>query len=128
MNTAKVLIVEDEQIIQLDLQDRMEQFGYEVSGLAASGADAIKQAHDSSPDLILMDIRLEGEMDGIEAAVQIRLNQHMPIIYVTALSDIRNLGRAAGTEPYFYLIKPVRPAELKATIENALRREAQSSV
>jgi len=77
--------------------------------------------------VILMDIRLEGDMDGIEAAVQIRTRLDMPIIYVTALADIRNLGRAAGTEPYFYLIKPVRPSELKAVLESALRREVRSA-
>jgi DNA-binding response OmpR family regulator len=121
MRKPKVLIVEDEHIIQMDLADQLEQFGCQVAGLASSGEDAVRRSEEISPDLVLMDIRLEGDVDGIQAALQIRVHQRMPIIYLTAVADIRNLGRAAGTEPYFYLVKPVRPAELNSMIRNALR-------
>src|SRR3954469_5071350 len=125
MRKAKILIVEDEHIIQLDLRERLQQFAYEVVGLAASGAEAVRLARETRPDVILMDVRLEGEMDGIEAALQIRLQQEMPIVYLTALADIRNLGRASGTEPYFYLVKPVRSRELRTMIENAMQRQSR---
>ncbi len=121
MSKPRVLVVEDETIIQLDLLDRLAKMGYEVAGVAVSGAQAIAKASETRPDLILMDVRLEGEMDGIEAALQIRLSQNMPIVYLTALAEIRNFGRATGTEPYFYLVKPVRPRDLQRTLENALR-------
>jgi CheY-like chemotaxis protein len=121
----RILIVEDEHIIQLDLKERLEQFGYEVVGLAGSGAEAVEMARHTRPNVVLMDVRLEGEMDGVEAALQIRLQQDMPIVYLTALADIRNLGRASGTEPYFYLLKPVRSRELRAMVENAMQRKSR---
>ncbi len=127
MSKARVLVVEDEPIIQLDLLDRLAEMGYDVAGVAVTGAQAVAQASETRPDLVLMDVRLKGEMDGIEAALQIRLSQHMPIVYLTALAEIRNFGRAAGTEPYFYLVKPVRPRDLQMMIENALRPAGKGS-
>jgi len=123
MSKPRVLIVEDEQIIQLDLHDQVERFGYEVAGVAASGAEAIANAMEAHPDVILMDIRLQGEMDGIQAAQQIRLAETAPIIYLTAVAEIRLIGRATGTEPYFYIIKPVRPDDLRAMLESAVKHE-----
>ncbi len=119
MSKHRILIVEDEQIIQMDLQDRLERLGYEIAGVATSGPAAIEAAERENPDIILMDIRLQGEMDGVEAAQQIRLFHDGPLVYITAHAEIRTLGRAAGTEPYFYLIKPVRPEDLSAVLDTA---------
>ena len=124
MRKPRVLIVEDEHIIQMDLADQLERFGFQIAGLASSGEDAVRIAEETVPDLVLMDILLDGELDGIQAALQIRLNRNMPIVYLTALADIRVMGRASGTEPYFYLIKPVRPMELNSMVWNALSSES----
>ncbi len=120
MNNERILIVEDEKIIALDLQRRLERFGFSVVGLAASGSEAIELAEKSEPDIILMDIRLEGDMDGIEASKHIRARFAIPVIFLTAYTDERTLERAKEVEPFGYILKPFKERELYTTIDIAL--------
>lgn len=116
----KILIVEDEAIIACDLQRRLEHQGYTVTSAVATGEDAIKKAGEDSPDLVLMDIVLLGELDGIDAAGQIRALYGMPVVYLTAYADERTLERAKLTEPFGYVLKPFDDRELRSIIEMAL--------
>jgi diguanylate cyclase (GGDEF)-like protein/PAS domain S-box-containing protein len=120
MNNENILIVEDEKIIALDLQRRLERFGYSVIGMASEGAEAIALARERSPDIILMDIMLSGPMDGIEAAKQIRSQLGIPVIFLTAFTDEKTLERAKEVEPFGYILKPFKERELYTTIDIAL--------
>ena len=120
MAKPRVMIVEDEYIIGADLKNDLEDLGYIVTGLVESGEKAVRKADKDRPDIILMDIVLNGEMDGIEAAEQIRSYLHIPIIFVTSFLDQERLERAKMTLPFGYVLKPVNPRELKLTIEMAL--------
>ncbi len=115
-----ILIVEDEAIVAMDLEYRLIDLGYEVVGRVATGKEAIQKAAETNPSMVLMDIKLAGEMDGITAAKFIRENQQIPVIFLTAFSDESTLLRAKITEPYGYIIKPVKERELHATIEMAI--------
>jgi diguanylate cyclase (GGDEF)-like protein/PAS domain S-box-containing protein len=117
---ANILIVEDEKIVARDLQLALEDLGYQVAAIADSGELAIQQATDLRPDLMLMDIRLAGEMDGITAAQTIVERLEIPIVYLTAHSDEQTLARAKTTRPLGYLIKPFAEQELRAVVEIAL--------
>ncbi|MBK8023300.1 MAG: response regulator [Chloroflexi bacterium] len=121
---ATLLIVEDETIVALDIQARLVRLGYKVCSRAVSGQEAIDQALQHQPDLILMDIRLQGSMDGIQAAHQIRRYLAVPIVYLTAYADADTLQRARITDPHGYLIKPFEERELQITIELALHKHA----
>jgi len=120
MEKPRILIVEDESIIARDLSASLEAMGYQVTGNAITGADAIAAAGDMNPSLVLMDIELQGDMDGIEAAHIIRSKYNLPIIYLTAYADDRMLERARETGPFGYLIKPFDDRELHFTIQMAL--------
>jgi PAS domain S-box-containing protein len=124
---ARILIVEDGLIIAEDLRRRCEALGYAVTGIAATGEDAVFIADRTRPDLVLMDIRLKGTMDGIEAGRQIRGSFDIPIVYATSSSDEATLVRAKETDPFGYLLKPVEPRELHATIELALHRRTRET-
>ncbi|HEY5996976.1 MAG TPA: response regulator, partial [Candidatus Deferrimicrobiaceae bacterium] len=118
--TRRILIVEDESIIREDLRSRIERFGYEVAGTAATGEDALRLAEAASPGLVLMDIVLKGDMDGIETAKHLRNRFGTPVIFLTAWADADILSRAKTAMPYGYLVKPVEDRELKAALEIAL--------
>ena len=120
MSPNRILIVEDQNIIALDLKSRLQGLGYAVVATLSSGEEAVQVSGDLQPDLILMDIRLKGRIDGIEAAAEIRCAQDIPIIYLTAHSDEQTLQRARLTEPNGYLLKPIEDQELRLTIEMAL--------
>lgn len=120
MLANKILIVEDEGIIAMDIRNQLENFGYEVVATAFSGGQAITLATEHRPHLVMMDIVLKGSMDGISAAQSITDALHIPVIFLTAYSDPATLGRAKITGAYGYLIKPFRPDELHACIEVAL--------
>ncbi|MDZ8186164.1 MAG: response regulator [Nostoc sp. ChiSLP02] len=120
MTSAKILVVEDEAIVAKDLQYRLNKFGYTVPIIASSGEEAINKAVEISPDLVLMDIKLKGKMDGIEAAQEISKRLDIPVIYLTAYADDNTLERAKITEPFGYLLKPFKEKELKTNIEIAL--------
>lgn len=120
MQASKILIVEDEGIIAMDIRRQLEGFGYQVVATAFSGGQAITLANQHKPDLVMMDIVLKGEMDGIGAAQAIVESLRIPVIFLTAYSDPATLARAKATGAYGYLIKPFRPDELHASIEVAL--------
>jgi two-component system cell cycle sensor histidine kinase/response regulator CckA len=122
MEKVKVMIVEDESIVAKDIESMLKRVGYDVPAVVASGEKAIEKVTETSPDLVLMDIMLKGDMDGVEAAEQIRSQFHIPVIYVTAFADDSTLQRAKITEPYGYLLKPFQDRELHTTIEMALYR------
>lgn len=115
-----IQIVEDEAIIADNVRHSLEKLGYGVTSIASSGEEAIKRAEDDLPDLVLMDIGLKGNMDGIEAGGVIRSRLNIPIIYVTAYSDPKTLDRAKVTDPFGYIIKPFETRELHTIIEIAL--------
>ncbi|WP_404786260.1 EAL domain-containing protein [Altericista sp. CCNU0014] len=118
--STSILIVEDENIVARDLQYALEDLGYAVPAIAKTGSLAIQKASELQPDLILMDIRLLGEMDGIAAAQAILERLDVPIVYLTAHSDDNTLTRSKLTHPYGYLIKPFEERELRAVVEVAL--------
>jgi PAS domain S-box-containing protein len=120
MTTARILIVEDESIVALDIKSRLLSLGYDVLGIAPSGEQAVQKAAATCPDLVLMDIKLKGEMDGIEAAEQIHARFNIPVVYLTAFADDATLQRAKVAEPFGYIIKPFEERELHTTIEMAL--------
>jgi CheY-like chemotaxis protein len=122
--TANVLIVEDEGLIAEDLRDQVERLGHRVTDVVASLNDALASVRRVPPDVVLMDIRLQGEGDGIDAAVEIGLDGRVPVIFLTAHSDAGTLERALLTRPTAYLVKPVRPTELAAAIRAAAERRA----
>ncbi len=122
MEKVKIMVVEDESIVAKDIENMLRRVGYDVPAVVASGEKSIEKAAEESPDLVLMDIMLKGDMDGVEAAEQIRSRFHIPVIYVTAYADDSTLQRAKITEPYGYLLKPFQDRELHTTIEMALYR------
>jgi len=122
-----ILIVEDELIVAHSIQMRLELHGYAVDGIAKSGEESLKLLESITPDLILMDIRLSGEIDGIDAAERIRRDYQIPVIFLTAYSDDETLARAKITEPFGYIIKPFETRELVNNIEIALYRRKMST-
>jgi PAS domain S-box-containing protein len=121
---ARILIVEDERITAEDLRDILTDLGYEVVEAVSGGADAIRRAEETAPDLALMDIRIKGGMDGTEVAGILRSRFNIPVIYVTAHADAETLERAKGAEPLGYITKPFQESELHASIEMALYKHA----
>lgn len=120
MAATKVLVVEDEAIVAESIRIKLKKMGYSVISMASSADEAIKKTEEYLPDLVLMDIVLQGEMDGIEAAGQIHTRFDIPIVYLTAYSDEKTLLRAKITEPFGYIIKPFRERELQVAIEISL--------
>jgi PAS domain S-box-containing protein len=120
MAKGKILVVEDEKIVAMDIQNRLKSFGYTIAGTAISGEGAIEKAEKTTPDLVLMDIMLKGDMDGIEAAEEISSRFNIPVIYLTAYADESTLQRAKITEPFGYILKPFEDKELYVNIEIAL--------
>ncbi|MBC8507813.1 MAG: response regulator [Anaerolineales bacterium] len=120
MSKAKILIVEDEVIVSKDLERRLLKMGFRVVGQEISGAAAIQKIYKTRPDLVLMDIKLSGEMDGIDVAEAINEKMDIPIVYLTAYSDEATLKRARISEPFGYILKPYQDREVKANIEMAL--------
>src|SRR5918998_5646729 len=120
MTQTRILVVEDESIVALDIQERLESLGYDVPTTVAAGETAIEQAGLLRPDLVLMDIQLQGRMDGIEAADHIRQRFGIPVVYLTANADHPTVQRAKVSEPFGYMIKPFEERELHTTIEVAL--------
>ncbi len=119
--TARVMIVEDERIVAFNLRQRLLKLGYEVPAVVASGEQALAGVDENHPDIVLMDINIEGQMDGIQTAEKLG-ETSPPVIYLTAHSEETTLARARSTKPYGYLIKPFSERELHATIQMALQR------
>ena len=120
MTPAKILIVEDDLIVARDIQQQLLRIGHTVVGITALGEEAVQLAVATVPDLVLMDIRLDGEMDGIEAAQKIRDEARAPVVYLTAYADDQTLHRARLTEPFGYILKPFEDSQLRTAIEMAL--------
>ena len=120
MAKARILVVEDDNIVAMDTQDMLVELGYSVVAVERSGENAIERADDLNPDLVLMDIKLSGSMDGIEAAGHIRDRADIPVIYLTSYSDEAMLRRAKVSEPAGYVVKPISEGALHAAIETAV--------
>jgi len=119
---SRILIVEDEMLISMEIKETLIRLGYDVAGQVITGQTAIDEAGEKVPDLILMDIRLQGEMDGIEAARIIKEKYGIPIIFLTAHSDKNTLERAIAINPSGYLIKPFNDREMFSNIEMSLHK------
>lgn len=119
---TRILVVEDEAIIARDLTLRLEGLGYEVTGTAATGQEALDLARSTSPTLVFMDIVIQGPMDGIETAQRLTSRMDVPIVFLTAHTDTGTIQRAKKARPYGYLIKPFDERELMTTIEMAVGR------
>ncbi|MEH1906968.1 GGDEF domain-containing response regulator [Nostoc sp.] len=122
MSKVNILIVEDEFIVAMDIKKRLENFGYSIFGVVDSGEEAIEKAANDSLDLVLMDIILNGKMDGIESAQIIHNTFNIPVIYLTVDDDEKTLGRAKVTDPFGYIIKPFKDKELMFNIEISLSK------
>ena len=117
---AKILVVEDERVVGEDIKVRLQKLGYSVPSIVLSGEEAVNKTRVLRPDLVLMDIVLEGDMDGIEASAQIRSLYDIPVVYLTAFADQKTLERAKITEPYGYLLKPFDDRDLHIAIDIGL--------
>ena len=122
MAKAQILIVEDERIVAQDIRVTLVNLGYSVAAVVSSGEAAIEKAEELRPDLVLMDIVLREDMDGIQAAEQIRTRFDIPVVYLTAYADEKRLERAKLTQPFGYVLKPFNDRELHTNIEMALHR------
>lgn len=127
MAETKLLVVEDESIVAMDIKHRAEGLGYTVMSIASSGEEAIEKTKKYKPDLVLMDIVLKGKMDGVQAAQAIREECDIPVVYLTAYSDEKTLGRAKLTGPFGYIIKPFEDRELHSAVEVALYKHQMDS-
>ena len=124
----RVMIVEDESIVSLDIKNSLLRLGYEVAGVAASGDSAIRKIKENQPDLILMDIHLKGEMTGIDVSEKVKTDFNIPVVYLTANADDSTFRAANQTDPYAYLLKPFSEKELGIAIEIALRKHKKEQV
>ena len=120
MSKIRVLVIEDESIVSKDIQHSLKRLGYSIAGSAATGEKAIALAEEEKPDIVLMDIMLKGDMNGIEAAEIVRREHNIPVIFLTAYADEATLSKAKITEPYGYIIKPFKEIDLHTSIEMAL--------
>ncbi len=119
-NDVKILVVEDEAIIAMDIQSILKKMGYVDSEVVFSGEESIEKVAARRPHLVLMDIKLKGKLDGIQAAKHIFHEYKVPVVYITAFGDEATIKRANGTARFGYITKPFEEAELKSTIQKAL--------
>lgn len=127
MAQTNVLVVEDESIVSKDIQHSLKKLGYAVVGAANTGEQAVALALEHLPDIILMDIMLKGEMNGIEAAEAIRKETNIPVIFLTAYADESTLAKAKVTQPYGYIIKPFKEIDIHTSIEMALYKHKKET-
>lgn len=120
MDKTKILVVEDERLVAIDIKSILESEGFNVVGMVASGNEAIEKAIALKPDLILMDIFLRGPLSGIEAVKKIKETFDIPVIYLTAYEDRNTINNAKETNPVDYLVKPFEEEVLMETIKKAL--------
>ncbi len=119
---AKILIVEDEMIIGANISLQLSKLGYDVTGIVSRGEEAIAHVKQNRPDIILMDIQLKGELDGIDTVIRIQQQMDIPIIYLTANADDTNFDRAKSTNPYAFISKPFKKLDLQHAIELTMGR------
>jgi len=125
MGKISVLVVEDESIVSKDIQYSLKKLGYNVVGVAATGQKAIELCGEKLPDIILMDIMLKGDINGIEASTRIKEVYNIPVIFLTAYADENTLSKAKVTEPYAYIIKPFKEIDLHTSIEMAFYKHSK---
>ena len=122
MSKISVLVVEDENIVNKDIQNSLKKFDYSIAGACSRGQDAIELARQNQPDVVLMDIMLKGDKNGIETAKMIKEELDIPVIFLTAHADESTLNNAKNSDPYGYVLKPFKEIELKSSIEMALNK------
>lgn len=125
MSKINVLVVEDESIVSKDIQHSLKKLGYNVVGAASNGAKALELVASEKPDIVLMDIMLKGDANGIETAEEVRKTYKIPVIFLTAYADESTLSKAKITEPYGYIIKPFKEIDLHTSIEMALYKHGK---
>jgi two-component system, response regulator PdtaR len=123
MTEGRILIVEDEHIVAMGIKRMLITLGYVITGIASSGEDAIKKAESTFPDLVLMDIMLKGDVNGIEAAKEIKAHFNIPVVYLTACSENKIVESAWKTNPSGYIVKPFDERDLQKSIDVALCRQ-----
>src|SRR5918994_1649620 len=119
---TSIMVVEDEQIVAKNIEESLRLMGYDVLGTHATSADCLRQASERRPDLVLMDVQLEGEMDGIQTAKLLRNRYDLPVVFLTAYGDDDTLSRASEAEAYGYILKPFRASDLRAGVETAVSK------
>jgi DNA-binding LytR/AlgR family response regulator len=120
MKKSRILIVENEPLIAMDVKMSLEKLGYEVIGSAATYQEALAKAYENKPDIALMDINLDGNKDGIQAAKVLKAHYDIPVVFLTSLTEVDTIKRALESEPFGYLIKPFKQDDLRSSIEIAL--------
>ena len=120
MRPARILVVEDDRVVSRDIQEQLKRIGHSIAAATARGEDAVVLAAEHRPDLVLMDIRLEGDLDGVDAAVEIRTSSKLPVVFLTAYADEETVVRASHAQPFGYLLKPFDESQLRTAIEIAL--------
>ena len=125
MSKTNILVVEDESIVSKDIQHSLKKLGYHVVGAAATGEKALELVRSERPDIVLMDIMLKGELNGIETAEIIRNELAIPVVFLTAYADESTLAKAKVTEPYGYIIKPFKEIDLHTSIEMAIYKHGK---
>ena len=125
MSKINVLVVEDESIVSKDIQHSLKKLGYNIVGASATGEKAIEIAGSEKPDIVLMDIMLKGDMNGIEAAETIKYKYSIPVIFLTAYADESTLAKAKIRQPYGYILKPFKEIDLHTTIEIAIYKHVK---
>lgn len=127
MEKLNIFIVEDESIVAKDIQNSLIKLGYNVVGIANNGNDAIERIVDLSPDLVLMDIMIKGDLTGIDVSEKIKEKVSVPVIFLTAYADEGTLSKAKITEPYGYILKPFKEIDLHSTIEMAVYKHQKDT-
>lgn len=128
MKKVKILIVEDESIVAMDIKQSLEKMGHEVLGIASTGVKALEfLSKNVKPDLILMDIMIKGDMTGIDIADHVNKHHKIPVIFLTAYADEKTLEKAKLTEPYGYILKPFKEVDLRTNVELALHKHKINS-
>ncbi|MCK5198557.1 MAG: response regulator, partial [Spirochaetales bacterium] len=122
-----IFIVEDEAIVALDLKNNLERIGYSVVGIVPTGEEALEKINDLNPDLIIMDIKLQGSLDGIDTAVILNEKYNVPFIFLSAYSDEGIIERAKHVQPFGYIIKPFGSNNLRTAIEMAMYRDKMNT-
>lgn len=128
MSKTNILVVEDESIVSKDIQHSLHKLGYNVVGAASTGEKALELARSEHPDIVLMDIMLKGELNGIETAEIIKRELAVPVVFLTAYADESTLAKAKITEPYGYIIKPFKEIDLHTSIEMAIYKHNKEQV
>ena len=120
MNNVNVMVVEDEGIVSIDIRNILTRLGYTVSSVAFSGEEAIRKSRQSPPDIVLMDIGLKGDLDGIDTAARLKRERDIPVVFLTGFADDNTLARAREIKPAGYIVKPINEDELAETVAGAL--------